>query len=46
VPSLTAMRAFSIRTGLETSTVTPGQHRARRVLDDAGDGALRSRKCG
>jgi hypothetical protein len=30
-PLLTTVRTFSIRAGLEASTVTPGQHRARGV---------------
>ena len=41
VSSVTTERTFSISAGLAASTVTPGKHAARRVLDDAGDGGLR-----
>ena len=36
--SVIVVRVFSIRAGLDASTVTPGKHAARAVLDGTGDG--------
>ncbi len=46
VPSLTTVRVFSMRMGLDASTVTPGKYGGGHVADDACDRGLGEHETG